>query len=266
MRQALENWPPRPEGTRLLGVYRRRLLSSVEGVWRNVADFAHLPWVHGHAFAGIDLLESGDDWWRAKVTLAPASLAQTMVLELTIDREGSRYVTRTLAGVSAGGYILTKLLPIDDAHTQIEVEFWGKAKSPEQAAGLVKGYLSLYEKLWDEDEAMIVDMLAADKHQPWKPVAGTQFRIINSRTVSSTADDQTRLGLAEHGGQLFIHEPVCPHMGGSLLGAKVDAEGRLHCPWHDFRFSLVDGGCDRSSGLVLPCRRARRLERDTVEI
>ena len=167
-----DTWPEPPQGARLLTRYQRRLRSSVDGVWRNVLDFEHLPWVHGHSFAAIEPLARGRDWWRAEVTVAPASLNKTMVLELRVDRDRLRYVTRTLAGVGAGGYILTTLAPAsEDAgepRTDIEVEFWGQARSEGAAKLKARAYMELYTRLWDEDEAMIVDMLAAAGHTPWQ--------------------------------------------------------------------------------------------------
>jgi nitrite reductase/ring-hydroxylating ferredoxin subunit len=259
-------WPARPEHLRSLATYRRRLDSSVDGVWRNVLDHAHLPWVHRRSFGAIELMKAGRDWWRALVTVAPASLAKTMVLELTVDRERSRYVTRTLEGVSAGAYILTQLTPVrerEGAQTDIEVEFWAPATTDAMAKLKGQGYLKLYARLWDEDQAMISDMLAADHHEPWKPTVGDRLRIIDANTVD---DGQRRLGLVERDGQLWVHELVCPHMGGPLHGAELDSEGRVRCPWHDYRFTLDDGRCDRSPGLRLVCRPARRVDAQTVEL
>ncbi|PRQ05831.1 Rieske [2Fe-2S] domain protein [Enhygromyxa salina] len=263
------DWPARPEHLRMLASYRRRLDSSVDGVWRNVLDHAHLPWVHRSSFAAIELLEAGRDWWRACVTIAPASLAKTMVLELSVDRERLRYVTRTLEGVSAGAYILTQLSPVPAsearAHeqTDIEVEFWAPAETETVARLKGRGYLKLYARLWDEDQAMITDMLAADRLEPWRPAAGGRLRILDANTVE---DGQRRLGLVERDGELFVHELVCPHMGGPLHRAELDGEGRLRCPWHDYRFSLDDGRCDRGAGLRLGCRRVRRVDGQTVEL
>lgn len=257
-----EQWPERPVELELIAEYQRRLHSTPDGVWRNVLDFEHLPWVHGHAFAAVERLAGGRDWWRARVTLAPASFGQTMVLELRVDRERLRYVTRTLEGRSMGAYILTRLEPFDAAHTDIHVEFWGPPESPMRTRLKAKSYLALYERLWDEDEQMIETMLAADEQQPWRGEPGQRLRVLAHDRVD---DGQRTLGLAQTGDQLWVHDPVCPHMGGPLLGALVDEQGRLRCPWHDYRFALADGRCDRAPGLRLRCRPARRVDPDHVE-
>lgn len=255
-------WPERSGASTLLGGYQRRLSATVEGVWRNVLDYEHLPWVHAHAFAGVRRLAGGSDWWRAEVTLAPAKLGKTMTLELCVDRARRRYVTRTLAGVSAGGYIVTQLAAVDDEHTDIEVEFWGEAESEGMAKIKGQGYLRLYQRLWDEDEQMIVEMLAADRHEPWRPEPGAQLQRSGPREARL---GERRLGVVERGELAFVHDRVCPHMGGPLIGAALDDQGRLRCPWHDFRFDLGDGRCDRMAAR-LPCRVARSLGEGLLEV
>lgn len=41
-------------------------------------------------------------------------------------------------------------------------------------------------------------------------------------------------------GRYFAIEDRCPHAGSSLSGGSVEA-GVVTCPWHDWRFRLVDG-------------------------
>ncbi len=263
MTKGEHDWPERPHDLELLARYDRRLRATPEGVWRNVLDYEHLPWVHGHAFAAVERLAGGHDWWRARVTLAPASFRRTIVLELRVDRARLRYVTRTLEGPGQGGYILTRLAVVDDASTDIEVEFWAPPDIPARAKSKAHAYRALYERLWDEDEAMIERMLVSDRQPAWVPVAGTRLQLVGAASVS---DGEHELGLATHEGQTWVHDSICPHMGGPLSGAQVDERGQLRCPWHDYRFGLADGRCDRAAGLRLTCRAARRIGADHVEI
>jgi nitrite reductase/ring-hydroxylating ferredoxin subunit len=252
-------WTERPDGLELLTRYERTMPVTPEGIWRNVLDYEHLPWVHGHAFAGVELLTGGRDWWRCRVALTPVSMGRFLILELRVDRAGLRYVTRTLEGPGVASYILTSLRPIDEQTTAIDVEFWAPAGRPLQTA---KSYLVLYEKLWDEDEAMIRGMLVAQDRRPWTPQPGARLRVLGPSRVT---DDERELGLAEHDGRVWVHDAICPHMGGPLVGAEVDEQARLRCPWHDYRFALADGRCDRAN-LRLSCRLARRIDADHLEI
>ncbi len=42
------------------------------------------------------------------------------------------------------------------------------------------------------------------------------------------------------GGQYHAIDDVCPHMGASLAAGHVE-NGVVTCPWHAWRFSIVDG-------------------------
>ena len=74
------------------------------------------------------------------------------------------------------------------------------------------------------------------------------------------------MGLIEHQGQHYAHDLVCPHMGGPLADAKLDEQGRLRCPWHDYRFGLDGGSCAGRPALGLACARVRRLDEEYVEV
>lgn len=46
-------------------------------------------------------------------------------------------------------------------------------------------------------------------------------------------------------GQFFAIDDICPHMGASLAPGYVDDQKTVACPWHAWRFSIVDGTwCD----------------------
>ena len=89
--------------------------------------------------------------------------------------------------------------------------------APEAAAALGASYRSLYARLWDEDEAMMVrrQALLAGRLEPaWREV--------------------------EVAGRRMRFETRCPHLGGPLDDAPV-ADGCITCPWHGYRFDLRTG-------------------------
>lgn len=48
-----------------------------------------------------------------------------------------------------------------------------------------------------------------------------------------------------HEGDYYAIDDLCPHMGASLGAGEVDERGAVTCPWHAWRFSVVDGTwCD----------------------
>ena len=46
--------------------------------------------------------------------------------------------------------------------------------------------------------------------------------------------------VARIGDRFFAVNSICPHMGGPLSCGNI-AEGKVHCPWHDWSFDLATG-------------------------
>jgi nitrite reductase/ring-hydroxylating ferredoxin subunit len=49
-----------------------------------------------------------------------------------------------------------------------------------------------------------------------------------------------RFRVLEHEGRLLAHAAVCPHLGGPLEEAALEA-GAVICPWHGYRFDCETG-------------------------
>ena len=131
------------------------MAASLDRVWENVYDWEHLPYLHRSAFCAIALEEAGDWGWRARVALPPRDAPTRLTIELRTDRASGVYHTRTLAGPGAGSDIVTTLRAPDARHTDVAVAFH-IADVPEAARAAVgEGYVRLYTRLWDEDEAMM---------------------------------------------------------------------------------------------------------------
>lgn len=140
----------------LVATYRRTLRASVERVWENVLDWEHLPWLHRSTFATAELVEQTLETWRAWVTLAPAARGKRALIEIQTDMPSSCYWSRTRDGQGAGSEVLTLLFPIDERTTNIVVEFRTPSLPPEKAQAVGSAYLQLYQRLWNEDERMMM--------------------------------------------------------------------------------------------------------------
>ncbi len=140
----------------LVATYRRTLHASVERVWENVLDWEHLPWLHRTAFAAAELVEHTPESWRAWVTLTPAARGKRALIEIQTDMPNLRYWSRTRDGQGAGSEVLTMLAPVDERTTNIVVEFRTPSLPPEKAHAVGAAYLQLYQRLWDEDERMML--------------------------------------------------------------------------------------------------------------
>ena len=140
----------------LVATYRRTLHASLERVWENVLDWEHLPWLHRSAFAAAELVEQTPEMWRAWVTLTPAERGKRALIEIQTDMPNLRYWSRTRDGQGAGSEVLTMLSPVDERTTIIVVEFRTPPLLPEKAQAVGTAYLQLYQRLWDEDERMMM--------------------------------------------------------------------------------------------------------------
>jgi nitrite reductase/ring-hydroxylating ferredoxin subunit len=247
-------------------VYRRVVLASLGRVWENVLDWEHLPWLHRSSFRSIALESASREGWRARVGLAggPAEVC----IEVELDRARLRYRTRTALGPGAGTEIWTRLAPAGPSATRIEVEFLlpGRASAPLEEAGAA--YARLYERLWDEDEAMmrrraaVLEGRRARAAAPGPADAATRLplgpaavlRAGLPRIVEAFGE---RLRLIALGPEIVAHAAVCPHFGGPLEDAEAE-NGRVRCPWHGYVFELADGRCAE--------RRLRLAPRARVEV
>lgn len=224
-----------------VAILERSLATAVEGVWENVLDWPHIPWLHPGSFTSVEPLAAGRDWWRARVGLAPASLGRSVVLELAVDRAALRYVTRTLAGPGSPAIIVSTLTRQGPERTALRVEFFARAPDPMHRRIAGQTYLRVYERLWDEDEAMIVRRAAIASAPARPPGAlrvplGPREALELPRTVE-IGGLRARVFAAD--GELRALALVCPHMGGPL---PDDAAGRCRvCPWHGYRFDAATG-------------------------
>jgi nitrite reductase/ring-hydroxylating ferredoxin subunit len=231
-----------------IAVYQRRVAASLERVWENVLDWEHLPWLHHDAFCGVELEESGAWGWRARVALPPREQPSRLTIEVRIDRALREYHTRTLAGPGAGTDIVTRLATPDAEHTDVSVAFHvpGLPESARQPLG--EGYVRLYTRLWDQDEAMMLrrEALLAGRAQPparpgtRAPLALGAVGPLRTRLPLNVEIGGDAFRILEHEGRLLAHSLVCPHLGGPLEQAALE-HGAVVCPWHGYRFDCETG-------------------------
>jgi len=266
--------PPAPaDGPALdrVAVLERTIGASLERIWENVLDWEHLPWLHRDSFASIDLEEAGDWGWRARAA-STSRPDESFVVEVRIEPEVRRYVSRTVAGAGAGTEIRTFLEPLSHDATAIRVEFWvpGIPEAAREKVGA--GYLRLYRKLWDEDESMMRERGArlverARGARPEVPrVAELGAREDLLRRLPTCVElGGARWRLVDVGGEILVHDARCPHLFGPLEeGPEAGVpEGEVRCPWHGYRFDVRTGGS--SDGRRLRLRTPPRVEHDPVE-
>ncbi len=237
-----------------VAVYRRTVRASLARVWENVLDWEHLPWLHRSSFSDIKLLDSGPWGWCARVGPQPAG--EAIDIELRIERDQGRYVTRTTGGVGEGSEIWTRLKPLSAQRTGIEVEFLVPNVTQEQAEGLAAAYTRLYTQLWDEDEAMMMrreELLS--RRRPARiggdaPLTLGALEDVRAQLPLVVALDGRSFRVVELDGTLVAHSTVCAHSLGPLDDAPLE-QGCIRCPWHGYRYDVRSGRSVDGRGLWL---------------
>ncbi len=238
-----------------VAVYRRTVTASLARVWENVLDWEHLPWLHRTTFRYVRLLDWKTDQYRVESALVGPK-AKPFVIEVTLDRANRLYHNRTIEGAGTGSDIVTRLDPIAPHETGIHVEFLVPGVPPERVLVVAAMYERLYERLWNEDQGMMM--------RRQRVVDAGARRASNGRdpvTLGAVADVRARLPLVieAHGerirvvdvhGTLVAHPTTCPHLGGPLEEVPVD-DGCVTCPWHGYRFDLRTGRSVDDRGLHL---------------
>ena len=247
-----------------VGNYRRRMKVSLERMYENALDWAHLPFLHSSAFSSIDLIDSGDWGWRAGLGLAQrpeGGEPPHITLQLSLDRTNRRWISSTLEGPGAGSEIWTHVFEFGPRDLEIQADFFipGVTEVDRAATGAV--YAALYQGLYDEDEAMMLERQRAIDEQagPEKKIEGSQLDDFALGRVSSL--DANLPFDFRYEGQPWrlirdeeawlVYTLTCPHLLGSFKDAVIES-GTVTCPWHGYRFSLRTGECLSGADCQLP--------------
>jgi nitrite reductase/ring-hydroxylating ferredoxin subunit len=226
----------------------REVRAGIERIWENVFDWEHLPVLHGIYFNHVELLDIGSWGWRVDLAKRPGTQDRRMLLELRTDPANARYRVQTLAGDGTGTEIWTLMEPIGRHRTAIEVRYYLPERRPERLEALGEKYRSSCERLWDQDEAMMMrrDALlaraAAARPKPSRaplplgPVSELRRRL----PLLVELDGEPFRILEVEGGELVAHATICPHWLGPLDEAAPE-NGILRCPWHGYLYNMWTG-------------------------
>ncbi len=200
-----------------VGTYVRHLAASFDRLIENALDWEHLPHLHGSSFAAIEVLEHGPDGWRAETRLAEGT---PVTLDLRLN--GSGWITRTFAKNRQTSEIRSEAESTGTDSCRVRVSFWVAGVPQEKRAGVGERYRALYERLYDEDERMMIARAEAIRRGP---------AALEERRTVSLSD-----------GTLAEAPRYCPHRG-LPLDAEPDADGIITCSWHGYRIDIRTGRC-----------------------
>ncbi len=178
------------------------------------------------------------------------------VIEVRADKAAGAYVSATVEGPGAGSEVRTRLTALAPDRTGIAVEFHVPESDPARLAVIGGRYRAIYERLWDEDETMMVE-----RERAW--TARRAAKAIAPETVILGSPDSVRAALPrlvdvggerfriiEVDGELVVHAATCPHWLGPLDTVEV-VDGCVRCPWHGYVFDVHTGESTDGRGLTL---------------
>jgi len=225
-----------------MGTYKRTLPVSLERMYENALDWEHLPYLHGSSFKSIQCVDSGGWGWRATVT---GARGDESVLELRLDRDCRRWITRNLDGRSQGAEIWTHVFVTAPRQMDIVIDFFVPGVAAERRESVGRAYATQYETLYDED----VWMMSERQAQIDRRVDG--IRGEHAVVIPIPQEQDLPLPVAvsgreymlnRHAGEWVVYPAACPHQLGPLTG-DISANGEIECPWHGYRFDVASGAC-----------------------
>lgn len=200
-----------------VGLYQRDLDVALDRLIENALDWEHLPHLHDSSFSALRVIEHGQNGWRAEAWLANGD---PVMLDLCLDDSG--WITRTYAGERITTEILSRAEAIGPERCRVHVRFFVADVAPDKHAAIGKRYRKLYERLYDEDERMMIARAEAIRRGP------AALRLHRMATLPDGTEVQA--------------PRYCPHQG-LPLDAEPDADGVITCPWHGYRVDARTGRC-----------------------
>ncbi len=81
-----------------------------------------------------------------------------------------------------------------------------------------------------------------NKAYTWYKIAESKEELFfSANDILSIKAGSKNICLVKHKGSLFACAAKCPHAGGAMNDAYIDALGNIVCPIHRYRFNLMNG-------------------------
>lgn len=85
----------------------------------------------------------------------------------------------------------------------------------------------------------------------WHSVPGLNASALAEKQLLEVQVAGKRVGLLKTDGQIQAFPASCPHAGAPLCEGWLDAQGRIVCPLHKYRFDPVNGRNTSGEGYKL---------------
>lgn len=67
-------------------------------------------------------------------------------------------------------------------------------------------------------------------------------QLLEKQSIVELAINGKRMLFTKHAEAYYLFEKHCPHFDYPLKESPVSRSGEIVCPWHNYRFSLPNGG------------------------
>ena len=85
----------------------------------------------------------------------------------------------------------------------------------------------------------------------WHKVTQFSFAEMQNHQLTEVAIGEKKIGLLRKDDHLFAFAATCPHAGARLCDGWLDAQGRIVCPDHKYRFDPANGRNTSGEGYKL---------------
>lgn len=85
----------------------------------------------------------------------------------------------------------------------------------------------------------------------WHKAETITVTTLQENTLVETTAAGKRIGLLKKAGQVYAFAALCPHTSAPLCDGWLDAQGRIVCPLHKYRFDPANGRNTSGEGYKL---------------
>jgi nitrite reductase/ring-hydroxylating ferredoxin subunit len=253
------------------GTYRRELAVSIERLYENALDWEHLPYLHCSSFAQIKCTDGGASGFRARVWPKPYNEGRSFVIELRLDRDLRRWITRTLDGPGTGTEIWTHAFQLAERQTLVVVDFFVPGIDDPKRIEIGHFYVDLYTRLYDEDVLMMserqrqLDLFRTHIEEDTPPLVLGSLADVRARLPITINSGGLKFCIVEREGELLAYSTLCPHMLGPLRASKIH-DGIVECPWHGYGYDIRTRECVTGANLTLAIAPRVRIDKNSCVV
>lgn len=85
----------------------------------------------------------------------------------------------------------------------------------------------------------------------WHIVKTVSFSELEENKPAEILVNNKEIGILKKGNEIFAFAATCPHAGARLCEGWLDAQGRVVCPLHKYRFDPANGRNTSGEGYKL---------------